>query len=110
MGHRWSRTGSGPLINTSASKMFGFIAYRGIPKVRLVASLNTESSRLTQDDAGLFVTLPSYATVGAKAGVSLYPGLDLEVSGLNLLDHNYQLYPGYPEAGRIGLVQLRYRF
>ena len=37
------------------------------PRVRLVASLNTESSRLAQDDAGLLLTLPSYTTVGAKA-------------------------------------------
>jgi iron complex outermembrane receptor protein len=99
-----------PLLNTPANKLFGYLAYRGIPRVRLVASLNTESSRLAQDDAGVFVALPSYATVGAKAGVSLYQGLDLEVSGLNLLDHNYELYPGFPEPGRIGLVQLRYRF
>ena len=75
-----------------------------------MASLNTESSREAQDDSGLLLTLPSYATVGAKAAVSLYKGLDVEVSGLNLFDRNYALYPGYPEPGRIGLMQLRYRF
>ena len=99
-----------PLLNTPNNKLFGYISYRGIPHVRLMASLNTESSREAQDDSGLLLTLPSYATVGAKAAVSLYKGLDVEVSGLNLFDRNYALYPGYPEPGRIGLMQLRYRF
>jgi iron complex outermembrane receptor protein len=99
-----------PLLNTPNNKLFGYVAYRGIRRVRLVASLNTESSRQAQDDAGLLLTLSSYATMGAKAVLSLYTGLDVEVSGLNLFDHDYAIYPGFPEPGRVGLVQLRYRF
>ena len=46
----------------------------------------------------------------AKASYSIIKGLDAELSGSNLFDRNYQLYPGFPEAGRIVAVNLRYRY
>ena len=56
------------------------------------------------------VSLAGYSTVGAKAAVAIRTALDVEISGANLFDRNDELYPGFPEAGRVGLVQLRYRF
>ena len=99
-----------PLLNTPGHKMFGYVSYTGIPRVRLVGSLNTESSRAVQDDAGALLSLAGYSTVSAKAAVTIYTGLDLEMSATNLLDQNYELSSGFPEWGRVGFVQLRYRF
>ena len=47
---------------------------------------------------------------GGEGGAHDPRRLDDEVSALNLLDRNYQLSPGFPEAGRSCLVKLRYRF
>jgi hypothetical protein len=37
-------------------------------------------------------------------------GFDVELTGSNLFDRNYQLYPGFPEAGRIVAVNFKYRY
>jgi outer membrane cobalamin receptor len=66
--------------------------------------------RAVQDDAGVLLSLAGYSTVTAKAIVTIQTGLDLEVSSTNLLDRNDELSSGFPEPGRVGLVQLRYRF
>jgi hypothetical protein len=49
--------------------------------------------------------LAGYSTVGAKVAVAIRTGLDLEISAANLFDRNYELSPGFPETGRVGLVQ-----
>lgn len=99
-----------PLLNTPNHKMFGFVSYSGVPRLRLIASVNTESSRAVQDDAGALLSLAGYSTVTAKAAFAVYRNIDLEVSTTNLFDRNYELSSGFPEPGRVGLVQLRYRY
>ena len=99
-----------PLLNTPNHKLFGAVTYTPVSKLRLIASLNHESDRTAQDDAGVLLTLNDYTTVNAKASYSILKGLDAELSGSNLLDRNYQLYPGFPEAGRVVAVNLRYRY
>jgi outer membrane receptor protein involved in Fe transport len=56
------------------------------------------------------LTLADYTTVNAKASDAIIKGLDAELSGSNLFDRNYLLYPGFPEAGRMVAVNLRYRY
>lgn len=99
-----------PLLNTPGHKVFGFVSYVGLPRLRLTGSINAESARAVQDDAGLLLSLPGYTTVAAKAALAIHRRLDLEISATNLFDRNYELASGYPEPGRIGLVQLRYRY
>ncbi len=99
-----------PLLNTPGHKMFGFVSYSGLPRLRLIASVNAESNRSVQDDAGVLLSLAGYSTVTAKAAFAVYRNIDLEVSSTNLFDRNYELSSGYPEPGRVGLVQLRYRY
>jgi len=36
------------------------------PKLRVIGSVNHESDRLSQDDAGVLLTLNDYTTVNAK--------------------------------------------
>ena len=45
-----------------------------------------------------------------QGGVRGYRNIDLEVSTTNLFDRNYELSSRFPEPGRVGLVQLRYRY
>jgi outer membrane receptor for monomeric catechols len=88
-----------PLLNTPGHKMFGYVSYSGIPRIRLVGSLNAESRRAVQDDAGVLLSWAGYSTVSAKAAVNIHTGLDLEVSSTNLLDRNYELSSRLPGAG-----------
>jgi iron complex outermembrane receptor protein len=99
-----------PLLNTPHNKFFGYVVYDGVPRLRLMGSVNYESSRQAQDDGAAFVLLPEYSNVSAKASYTVLTGLDLELAGSNLLDRNYQLYPGFPEAGRTVSANIRYRF
>jgi iron complex outermembrane receptor protein len=99
-----------PLLNTPEHKIFGYIAYSGLTRLRLVASVNHESSRAAQDDGGVLLNLAGFSTVLAKASYTIRAGLAAEVAASNVLDANYQLYPGFPEEGRVVSVNLRYRF
>jgi outer membrane receptor protein involved in Fe transport len=84
--------------------------YSPVRKLHLVGSVNHESARTAQDDAGVLLALDGYTTINAKASYAVAPGLDAELTGSNLFDRNYRLYPGFPEAGRIVAVNLRYRY
>jgi iron complex outermembrane recepter protein len=109
--HRKNEPGAtAPLLNTPSHKLFGYVVYSGVPRLRLIASLNHESSRTSQDDAGVLQSLTGFSSAGAKASYAVRRGLDLEVAAANVFDQNYQLYAGYPEPGRIVSVNLRYRF
>ena len=99
-----------PLLNTPNHKVFGSVMYSPVQKARIIGSLNHESARTSQDDAGVLLTLSRYKTINAKVSYAIVPGLDGELTGSNVFDRNYQLYPGFPEAGRIVAVNLRYRF
>jgi iron complex outermembrane receptor protein len=99
-----------PLLNTPNHKVFGSVIYSRVPRVRFIGSLNHESSRTSQDDAGLLLSLNGYTTISAKASLTVAPGLDLELTASNLYDRNYQLCPGFPDAGRVVAVNIRCRY
>jgi iron complex outermembrane receptor protein len=99
-----------PLLNTPAHKAFGSVTFTGLPHVRLMASVNRESSRDAQDDGGLLLDLDGYTTVDAKATVDVARGVEVSIFGSNLLDENYELYAGFPEEGRAVRVEARWRF
>jgi outer membrane cobalamin receptor len=80
-----------------------------VPKLRVIGSLNHESARTAQGDAAALLTLDGYTSVNGKVSYAVARGSDAELSGSNLLDRNYQLCPGFPEAGRVVAVNLRYR-
>jgi outer membrane receptor protein involved in Fe transport len=98
------------LLNTPHHKIFGSLMYSPVPKLRVIGSLNHESARTAQDDADALLTLDGYTSVNGRVSYAVARGLDAELSGSNLLDRNYQLYPGFPEAGRVVAVNLRYRY
>jgi outer membrane cobalamin receptor len=51
-----------------------------------------------------------HTSINAKASYALARGVDAELAASNMLDRHYQLYSGFPEAGRIVAVNLRYRY
>ena len=99
-----------PLLNTPHHKIFGSLMYSPVPKLRVIGSLNHGSARTAQGDAAALPTLDGYTSVNGKVSYAVARGSDAELSGSNLLDRNYQLYPGFPEAGRVVAVNLRYRY
>ncbi|MGE3277074.1 MAG: TonB-dependent receptor plug domain-containing protein [Vicinamibacterales bacterium] len=99
-----------PLLNVPSQKLTGTLTYTGPRRLQVTASLLHESSRMSQDDAGVALELPAYTTVFAKAAIGLGGGADVEASASNLFDADYVLYPGFPEPGRIVRLQVRVRF
>ncbi len=80
------------------------------PRLSLLADLRYEGGRYYQNQAGRFGRATNYATAGIGATSQLYRGVDLQVELNNLFDRNYILQDGYPETGRAGYLNLRYRF
>jgi outer membrane receptor protein involved in Fe transport len=98
------------LLNTPNHKVFASLLYSPVAKLRVVGSVNHESSRSAQDAPAVLLTLKGYTSVNAKVSYAVVRGFDLELTGSNLFDRNYQLYPGFPEAGRIVAVNFKYRY
>jgi len=109
--HRENEPGTTvPLLNTPNHKFFGYVVYSPVAKLRFMASVNHESMRTSQDDGAVLQALPGFSTVALKASYAVLRSLDVELAGSNVLDQNYQLFSGYPEAGRVVRVNIRYRF
>jgi len=52
---------------------------------------------------------PQFADASLQASVDLGKGVELQVGVANLFDRNYFRIEGYPEPGRAGYANLRYR-
>lgn len=55
-------------------------------------------------------SLPGYTTVALRGGIPLAEALSLELGIDNLLDEQYEVFPGYPGVGRTLRVNLRGQF
>ncbi len=109
--HRESKsTPAVPLLNVPNHKLLGTVVATPWKRLQLVGAVTYESSRTSQNEAGTLMSLDGYTTVDAKASVSVTPVIALEAGGSNLFDTNYQLAEGYPQAGRIGFVNVRVDF
>lgn len=69
-----------------------------------------ESGRPIRNDAGALMRTGAFWVSGLGATLRLAPNLELQAGAGNLFDRNYWLMDGYPEAGRHGYFNLRYRF
>jgi iron complex outermembrane receptor protein len=109
--HRESKsTPAVPLLDVPNHKFLGTVVATPWKKLQLVGAVTYESSRTSQNEAGTLQRLDGYTTVDAKASVSVTRVVALEAGGSNLFDTNYQLADGYPQAGRVGFVNLRVAF
>ena len=98
-----------PLLNTPVTRCSGSSR---IPAFRA----SGWSDRSTPNRAGRCRTMRRAACrwpatrPSAPKPPSPYTRARSRVSATNLLDRNYELSSGFPEPGRVGFVQLRYRF
>lgn len=80
-------------------------------------SLDGSYGSLLMHQIGGFLTnnsntesLPGYTTLALKGGIPISEALALEVGVDNLLDQQYEVFPGYPGIGRTLKVNLRGQF
>jgi len=78
-------------------------------RLSLQASLQAETGRLFQNDAGRTGRVPGFAVPGLGALVRLHPRADLLAGVNNPGDRSFFVSEGYPEAGRTLYVKLRFR-
>jgi iron complex outermembrane receptor protein len=99
-----------PLIDTPRHKARVSMAATVIPSLQLVAGLDYEAARKTQNDSGAFLDVPSFATLDVKASLKVRRQLDLELGMFNAFDANYWVSEGFPERGRTVISTVRWRF
>lgn len=89
-------------------KLFAYGKYSPIRPLSLFASLEYDTRRYSSsdgvDEAGEFVVINTKVSYEPLKDVMLEAGVN------NLLDRDYELTEGYPEAGRSYFVQARYKF
>lgn len=99
-----------PLVDAPRHKgrvsMTGTIA----PFLRLVAGVEFEAGRRTQNEAGTYLDVPSFATANLKGVWTIHQGVDAELALVNAFDKYYWVSDRYPEAGRTMLATVRYKF
>ncbi len=106
----YNKNRSSDLVITDVPKhkFFVYGKYSPIKPLSLFASLEYDTKRYSTSDgvdrAGEFVV------INTKVSYEPFKDLMLEAGVNNLLDRNYELTEGYPEAGRTYFVQARYKF
>ncbi|MCS7316171.1 MAG: TonB-dependent receptor [Bryobacterales bacterium] len=99
-----------PPVGTPRHRLYGAVTGRIHARLLLYADAAYESDRLIRNDAGRLMRTRPFWLSGLGATVHLSSRLELQAGGGNLFDRNYWLMDGYPEAGRHGYFNLRYRF
>lgn len=85
------------------------MSYALWPRLRLQASLQAETGRVFQNDAGRTGRVPGFAVPGFGVLIRLHARADLTAGVDNAGDRFYFVSEGYPEAGRVIYVRLRFR-
>jgi iron complex outermembrane receptor protein len=99
-----------PPLGAPRHRVYAMGSARLTPRVTLFADWYFESGRLNRNDAGRLWFGDEISVAGAGGVVSLGRGLEVQIGAGNLFDRNYSLLEGYPEPGRHGYINLRYRF
>jgi len=98
------------LTEAPRHKSFATVAWRPMARLEIRGNLSHESGRYNLNQAGHVYRMPSFGLLGTLCTVKLNESTQVEIGGENLLDKNYAFFEGYPEPGRTGFVNLRYRF
>jgi len=80
------------------------------PWMRVIAAVDFEAGRRTQNDAGTYLDVPSFATASLKGSWTVFRKVTAELALLNAFDKDYWVAEGYPEAGRTMVATVRYAF
>jgi iron complex outermembrane receptor protein len=98
------------LTGVPASKAFLYADWRVIPAVSITPSVDIASSRGTTNTAGTsYFDIGSYVLANLSVTWRVTGHIDVRAGVKNIFDRNYQLFYGYPEAGRTEYVTLHFR-
>ena len=106
--NRENKTNSDRLIDVPKHKIFAYGKYMLFPGFNVVSTFEYNSQRYSSAD-GVEVA-GSFAVWNGKLMYELVKGVIIEGGVNNILDRNYALTEGYPEAGRVFFSNLRYTF
>lgn len=91
-------------------KGFVYLNWAMTPDITVSPNLSLASNRWSSNTAGtLYFKTGAFALLGLSANYRFDDRFDLNAGVKNLLDENYQLTAGFPEAGRSFFLALRYR-
>ncbi len=99
-----------PLINAPRHKGRAAVTATVARWMRVVAGIDVEAGRRTQNEGGTYFDVPSFATTNIRAAATIRRGIEAEVSVLNAFDKYYWVSEGYPGMGRTVLASLRYAY
>lgn len=106
--NRENKTNANRLTDTPKHKIYAYAKYKLFPNLSILSNIEYNSWRYSSSD-GIEVAA-SYAVWNAKVMYEIYKGLTIEGGVNNLLDRNYAVAEGYPEAGRSFFTNLKYTF
>lgn len=83
-------------------KAFVYADWSPVKRLHILPSADIESNRWTVTDAApiIYYRTGSHVDAALRAEYEFDKGIQLAIGARNLLDQNYQLVSGYPEAGR----------
>lgn len=106
--HIDNQTDSSEIVNVPKHKAIAYLRYTLFDRLTAQIDGEYDSKRYSTSD-GIQVA-DEYLVMGSKLGYSFNNGMTLEAGAKNLLDENYEIQEGYPEAGRTLYANLRYSF
>ena len=98
-----------PLVDAPRHKGRVSATVTVLPSVRVMAGVDFEAGRRTQNEAGNYFDVAVVRVGNLKVSWTVRRDLDAEVSVLNAFDKYYWVTEGYPEAGRTVVGGLKYR-
>ncbi|QNQ10605.1 TonB-dependent receptor [Sphingomonas alpina] len=99
------------LTDVPDHKAFLYADWSPVGPVHIVPSIDLASDRTTLVSTGLrYYRTGSYAVANLRVDYEVIDGVQIGVGARNLLDDNYQLVDGFPEAGRSFFASLRARY
>jgi iron complex outermembrane recepter protein len=99
-----------PLVDAPRHKGRVSATLTVLPTVRLVAGIDFDAGRRTQNEGGTYLDVPSFAVANLKGSWTIHRRVDAELSVLNASGRYYWVSDGYPEPGRMAMAGIRYRF
>jgi len=78
--------------------------------LRVIAGIDLEAGRRTQNEAGIYREVPSFATASLKAAWTIHKRLNVDMTLLNAFDDYYWVAEGYPEPARTVQASVRWAF
>ncbi|ACT96534.1 TonB-dependent receptor plug domain-containing protein [Dyadobacter fermentans] len=96
-----------PFTNVPEHKVFAYADFSFLKVANLLASLENNSSRYSTSYG---TKAGAYTLLDAKVSVKLYKFISTEAGINNILDKNYTLIEGFPEAGRNFFINLVFNY